>query len=409
MSKTVSPLQDPELVEMLGRDPELLAIADALVSTVGAEARPRNRRAVALVGLPAIAIAAAIAVAVLLWPFSSSSSVLDNALAALGKRPVTHVVLQDSLGSYRLDLRTGARTFVSGREEIWYRAGQGIYSRRTFPGAPARAVFVPARLLAPDQGATVAAIFASSYRQELRARGFHVVGSGKLGTTAVYWLQDTPRVLGSPSRTEVQQVAISKATFKPVYARRLLNGHLERGSGIRVLSIDSTDRAPVDLRRNAPNFGNCSSNGFCYGFPVGYPALSIRRARAMYPQLLIHRRIADLPLVLVAETPVASPTVEESRYPGAAFYYGSLLDTGLPNDREPDHTGLKPYLSVAEYTRPNTYTKSQVFPPEGSALIDGSNPFPSTPTATLRMHGLYIVIQGSSDALVRAAAERIGR
>ncbi|MDE3024419.1 MAG: hypothetical protein KGI93_02495, partial [Acidobacteriota bacterium] len=154
MSKTASPLRERELVEMLGSDPELLAIADAVAASVRLPAHAYGRqRVVVFAGAPILAVAAAVIALVLLWPFSSSPSVLDNALAALGSRPVTHVVLEDSLGSYLLDLRTGSHTPVSGREEIWYRAEQGMFSRRTFHGAPAGSAFLPAKLI--TQGASL--------------------------------------------------------------------------------------------------------------------------------------------------------------------------------------------------------------------------------------------------------------
>ena len=405
MSKTASPLRERELVEMLGPDPELLAIADAVSASVRLPAHSRGRRRVVVfAGAPILAVAAAVTAVVLLWPFSSSSSVLDNALAALGSRPVTHVVLEDSLGSYLLNLRTGSHTSVSGREEIWYRAGQGMFSRRTFHGAPAGSAFLPERLIA--QGASLSAIFLTSYREQLTDHSFHVTGTGRIGTTPVYWIESTPWILGGPSRTQVEQVAISKVTYKPLYSRFLLNGHVERGSGIRVLSIEATNSAPVSLRGANPRF----SLGTGYFTVGGYPPLGLEQVRAMRPSPRIVTRIAGLRLVLVAQTPVAPTANSAGRFPGASFYYGSLLNTGLPNDKEPDMTGLKPYLAVTEFTQPNALTRflHAFFPAEGSALIDNSVVSRGHSSATLRKGGLFIYIEGSSDGLVVAAARALG-
>jgi hypothetical protein len=342
--------------------------------------------------------AAGLAVAVPVVPAERS------ARAALGSHPVTYVVLRESLGSYLLNLRTGARTPVSGREEIWYRAREGMFSRRTFRGAPAGTAFVPARLI--PQGAPPSAIFLASYREQVMDHSFHVTGTGHIGKTPVYWIESTPRILGGPSRTQVEQVAISKSTYKPLYSRLLLNGHAELGSGIRVVSIETTSRAPVNLRATNAR----SSLGSGYFFPGGYPALSLKQARAKYPSLLIRQHIAGLRLVLVARTPAAATGDSSNRFPGASFYYGSLLNTGLPDDKEPDMRGLKPYLSVDEYTRPNALTRffRAFFPPKGSALIDYFLVSRPSSSATLSRGGMSIVITGSSDALVLAAARMLG-
>lgn len=403
MTKTVFPLRDHELVEMLGRDPELLAIADALVETAEpATRRHPRRRTVILASAPVLAVAAAIVAVVLLWPFASSPSILDNALAALGTRgPVTHVVLDNSLGSYILDLRTGARTPVSGRAEIWYRPGVGLFARWSFRGSSVRTNFLPTGLIGDGAGA-----FAASYREQLLSHQFHVTGTAKIGRTPVYWIESAPQILGSPDRTQVEQVAISKTTFKPLFSRRLLNGRVEQGSGERVVSIESTDHAPAGLHGTTARFAPLG-----YALPGGYPPLSMRAARSLRPPLIIQPRVASLPLVLLTKSPATATEVSQFRFPGAELYYGSLLNTGLPNDREPDTTGLKPYLSITEFTRPNALTRATrgYFPPAGSALIDAEEAVSSSPNASLRTHdGLYVVIEGSSDALVLAAVREIG-
>jgi len=402
MTKTTSPLRDRELVEMLGRDPELLAIADALVATVE-RATPRHlrRRTLVLASAPVLALAAAILAVVLLWPFASSPSVIDNALAALGTRgPVTHVVLETSLGSYILDLRTGARTPVSGRAEIWYRPGVGLFARWSFRGSSVHTNFLPVGLSGDGSDA-----FAASYREQLITHQFHVTGTGKIGRTPVYWIESTPQILGSPDRTQVEQVAISKTTFKPLFSRRLLNGRIELGSGERVVSIETTDHAPAGLQGTSVRFGSPG-----YGLPGGFPPLSMKAARSLRPPLIIPSLLDGLHLVLLTQSPATATEVSQFRFPGAELYYGSLLNTGLPNDREPDTTGLKPYLSITEFTRPNAFTRATrgYFPPAGSALIGGSA-VSYGPGASLRTHdGLYVLIAGSSDTLVLAAVREIG-
>lgn len=359
--------------------------------------RRRPRLFLAITGVPALA---AVAVVVSVFAFSSSPSVIDNALAALGTKPVTHIVLEDNVGTYLLNLHTGARTPASGRIESWYRASIGLYAQRTFRGIPVDSFFTPARLM--GNGAGLSDVFGINYREQLQAHRFRVVGSGKVGGTPVYWIESTPFLLGDPSQREVERIAISKATYKPLYSKRLLNGHAEQGSGVRILTIETTDRAPANLHRQPEHHAQG------YAELSGYPPLTLRQAHALRPALTIRSRIAGLPLALVAQPPTAA-TLSQSRFPGAALYYGTLLNTGLPNDKEPDLTGLKPYVSVTAYTSPNALTHSlrAFFLPDGRAVIDPTDVDYSHSSATFRTHGLYVVIHGSNDALVLAAAREI--
>ncbi|HYY64237.1 MAG TPA: hypothetical protein VE688_06470, partial [Gaiellaceae bacterium] len=92
-SAAVLPLRDPELLELLADDPELLAFADAVASTRSAApaVRPRRRR-FAVLAAAALLLGAAVAIAVALTiPWSHNPSLVDRALAAVGEQPVLHV------------------------------------------------------------------------------------------------------------------------------------------------------------------------------------------------------------------------------------------------------------------------------------------------------------------------------
>ena len=99
MTKTISPLRDPELVRMLADDPELLAIADALVETrreqpASEPVHARRRRRLASVGAAA-AVAAAVVAVLLVSPWSGDGGgLVGRALAAIGTGPVLHVVTE---------------------------------------------------------------------------------------------------------------------------------------------------------------------------------------------------------------------------------------------------------------------------------------------------------------------------
>ena len=120
MSKTASPLRDPELLEMLSEEPGLLAIADALVETRRSEPARSRRRAATFA---TTAVAAAVVAVLLVGPWSGSSPLVQRALAAVGTGPVLHVVTEQpaGLGWYEpVSLPSGAPVRVTQRQEIWF-------------------------------------------------------------------------------------------------------------------------------------------------------------------------------------------------------------------------------------------------------------------------------------------------
>jgi hypothetical protein len=128
MTKTISPLRDPELVEMLADEPELLAIADALVETrrerLASEPRPaRQRRRLGSVGA-AGAVAAAVVAALLVSPWSGGGGgLVGRALAAIGTGPVLHVVTEQPspfLWYKAVSLPSVQQIQVTQRLEIWF-------------------------------------------------------------------------------------------------------------------------------------------------------------------------------------------------------------------------------------------------------------------------------------------------
>src|SRR5262249_21223252 len=95
-------IRDPEVVETLRNEPELLAIADALQSagdrieapTPSRRARPRWLRPAAA----ALAFAAVLGVVLASpWDSGSGPSLVERARAAVGDEPVDHVVLQTAI------------------------------------------------------------------------------------------------------------------------------------------------------------------------------------------------------------------------------------------------------------------------------------------------------------------------
>lgn len=407
--RTIAPLRDRELLELLGEEPELLAIADALVATAPVVRRPRPAETLAISGA---VVAAAIAALVLLWPFGSSPSVLENALAAIGSRPITHVVLESDLGSFWLDLRTGKRTPTSGRQEYWYQPGRGLLMQWTFPGARPQREFLP--WTPPGGGPRInlggsalglyVTRFVISYRDALRQHAFHVVGTGTIGSVPVYWISSTPAYIGrDPERKRVEQVAISKATYEPLYVRFLFNDRVIPGSSVRVLSAGTTDNRPAGFQSR-----HQTSTGF--GWQLGYTEIPLAQARL---RPFLPRQVAGIRLSWTGDTPfVAGPN--GVTIPGRCLYYGPVDRTGLPDADQPAFRGR--YVEIVEFPSANPLTRfyGGRFPSDGRILIDGltaQGPVVAdlaVHVATLRAHGTYFLIQASDARLAVAAARAVG-
>lgn len=391
----------------------------------------KGTRRARLAAVPVAAAIAAVVLLVLLWPASSSPTVLDNALAAFGMNPVTHVVLQANIGSYSLDLRTGKRTTVSGREDIWYDARRGFLDKQTFNGVPSGTLFVPEKLTQPQATLPAPASqfitssraqFVTSYRAQLRAHAFRVTGTGQIAGIPVYWLSSPPTYIGrDPNRKKVEQVAISRATYKPVYFRTLYNNKVLSGSGQRILAVETTMSAPTTLNGSHP------VSPSEWGWDIGFPTITLKQARASAPNAIIPTAIDALRLSWTGTTPFTYGT--KQLRPGYFvalgnpidalwLYYGKPYNTGLPNGEQPGFTA--PYIEVFEFPHSNQITRTYAarFPEDGTVIIDGLTaigpgranfPLTGAHTATLKTRGSYILVQASSDQLAVAAANAMSK
>jgi hypothetical protein len=169
------PLTDPEVLAVLEDEPELLALADAIAAT---QSRTSRRRPVVMA--LAAAFAAVAAVLALLLGRSHSPSLVEEALAAVGDRPVIHAVIQrPAPDNVVVDLRTGRVAPVVVELESWYDERSGQF--RVITRHQSRAVAdVRVRKSLPSDVDRTAAVFLSSYRRALesgraRARGTRLV------------------------------------------------------------------------------------------------------------------------------------------------------------------------------------------------------------------------------------------
>jgi hypothetical protein len=277
----VPPLRDPELLELLAGEPELLAFADAIVSTQPAPAFRRHRTwRLAALAAAAVVLGAAVAVA-LTVPWSEKASLVDRALAAVGDQPVLHVVIAqpaDSPGTL-VDIRTGRPIGRTERTEIWFDHGrdlkktvttldgsvldetletdQGGFSRggriitcAWIAAHPVEATkmrvscnpngdngTVPRKV--PEQPPTLEEAlsgFVDRYRSALASGRAHEVGRGRLDGRDVVWLE----LSDNSDPPLMEKVAVDATTYKPVLVEYGRAG----GSSFRVLAAETVSFDP---------------------------------------------------------------------------------------------------------------------------------------------------------------------
>lgn len=128
MTTPRSVFQDRELVGLLGEEPELLAIADALIATRPASSSGPRRRPAASIGYgrrriatfaSAVAATAGVVVLLLVAPWQHGPSLTEQALAAIGDGPVLHLVTTQP-GRPLVDLASGQELARTERVEIWF-------------------------------------------------------------------------------------------------------------------------------------------------------------------------------------------------------------------------------------------------------------------------------------------------
>jgi hypothetical protein len=365
----------------------------------------RRRRALSL----AVSCAGAAAIAlVVLWPLTSTPSVLARALVAVGGAPLTHIVIDDGTGTSLVDLRTGQRRPAPGRLDVWFDARQGVAIRGIFRGQVTRRAFIPA---AQARRAGGFSGFVAGYREKLRRHEYRVTGSGTIGGRPVYWIESRPRwETDYPSNDVhkyVEQVAISKTTFKPVLQRTLRDGRVDGGSQFRVLVIETMPTRPALFRavREAPSWDWTGTS----------PPLTSAEVRARtHDAALLPARVAGLPRTWQGEPPYlagccGSATIEAA---GVSLYYGALDEsTGrVANTGHPLYRGR--YVSITEFPRPDKVAAvfgSTYFPAPGLAIVGARGITYVGRVATFRAHGVAVIVQASSDALALAAARVLSR
>lgn len=427
-------VRDRELLDLLHGESQLLAIADAVATTQKRKARlPRQ-----LLVVPAIA-AVLIAVALFAPWQSSTPSLFDRALAAVGNEPVLHVITQttEPVDWHLVNLATGERSApaITFRTEIWYDSERGLEHSITrtngivsddwlhtpqgvtSQGGP---VYTCAWIQAHPVEATRARVscrldgdngtvphnvpepapiidpglsgFLNGYQDALANGTARRVGEGTIDGRPVFWLElrlAQPRPPGAdrtPDPIE-QRVAIDSESYRPLVVRPL-NG----GVSYNVVEIGSVSREAADFSEPTPvpPKQQVSSGNVVSSTEIG---LDAARSVLGRPGLWAGQSVAGLQLTTVSHESLRigyarSTGLDPRETDGLSLEYGSGSDT----------------LELEETTEPSFafgWSRGPFYPgpPEGSVRI---GPFD---WGYLQRSGVYVTIRSTlgEDAVLAAA------
>jgi hypothetical protein len=432
-------VRDLELLDLLGDDPQLLALADAVATTQKRKARlPRQLLAVS-------AIAAVLLAVVLFAPWQSSTpSLFDRALAAVGNEPVLHVVTQttEPVDWQLVNLATGERSTPTliVRTEIWYDGERGLKHSITWTNGTVSddlletpqgvtsqdgPVYTCAWIQAHPVEATRARVscrldgdngtvphhvpepapiidpglsgFLNGYQDALANGTGRRLGEGTVDGRPVIWLemrlaqQRPPGADRTPDPIE-QRVAIDRESYRPLLVRAL-HGRFS----YRVAEIGSVSRAAADFSKPTP-LSLLPRQQISSGNVVSSTEIGLDAARGVLgrPGLWAGQSIAGLQLTSVTHRVlrtgyVRSTGLEPRDTDGLSLEYGSGSDA----------------LRIDETIGPNFaygWVRGSRYPapPEGSVRI---GPFD---WGWLVRDGVYVkIMSGRGEDSVLAAARAL--
>jgi hypothetical protein len=377
-------IRDPEVLEALRDEPELLAIADAVEET---QRLPRSSRRRALSRSAALAaVGVATLVTVLLWPSGGGRNpILDRALAAIGNRPVLHLAVRAPTGQQLVNLRTGRTTLRTVVLESWsdrslkrfhflYRENGRVVAEFLFPQDRVRGLHVGT--IDP----AYAAIW-SGYRQALATGKAKIAGKGSLYGRPVYWLRfSSPR----------SEVAVDRRTYKLVAFRFTTDSGRHFDSRVLLARTEPFSTSAFKRRSSRPNpLTNPTSHS------SGMRVVPVAPSRPGRPWLRAGSAIAGLKLAVVhrMQTTTGRKTIN-----GFELVYGS-------------QSGFRQSITIDEARRPDELSEWRGIPKGFMRLSVGESADNNSLAYTiwtghLVRHGVYVSI---TTGVSRAAALQAAR
>jgi hypothetical protein len=381
----VSAVLDREVVELLRDDPDLLALADAIVATQHADIRHGARVPWRLLAVAAVIVIAVVVAVAAPW-HGHGNGLVDRALAAVGRGPVLHAVIEtDVPRETAVNLSTGARRPVRQRLEYWYDAERR--ELRAVTSINGRVlddeVLPPARLAATGAPPLDPALmgFVSAYRDALRSGQAHEAGRGTFDGRRVVWLRFDYRLFG-------ERVGVDERTYRPIVIEPLDSDGTPARQVWRVAAIDTRAYRPHDFTRAHPFPLNSSMRGANFRMVAPSRVTGLLGWRPWW----LGKSFQGLPLQsaqlqgLIHERPVA-PTTH-----GVALAYG--------------HGANRIQLTEARALESTYWLTGLGIPEPGSALlfhpvVSGPGPIERSCQLLLRTGGIWVSVEGWNQASSR--------
>jgi hypothetical protein len=399
---------DREVVELLADEPELLAIADAITTT-----QPRPRRRGSRIGALAAAVIAVGTVLVVLPDRGGDSSLLADALAAVGRGPVVHARIETVLPATNvIVLATGRARPQTIAIEYWFDEPRGRLRTVVRRGGVAVDEFLQTQAgamsnrglvrLAPGaQPALDPALagFVTRYRDALASGEARVEEEGELEGRRVVWL------LLSASGVR-ERVAVDAETYVPLQITPLDPSGGVSPFSWRVRVIETVARVEADFaapkaRPVAPFRGDVRESR---------PISSGQAAGAVaWPVLWLGQSWRGLRLVSLEQETLTRGYPPESRV-------RADRGEGLRLRYAVDGADTYVELSQAPFPEPAyafaggelTFNGNPI-PLEGSIELVELGARPGRAIGQLRRDGVYVTIWASSRELALEAARGLRR
>ena len=327
------------------------------------EAGAVRRRRRAWVLRPVAGLGVVALVAVVAWALSGAPpSTLDRALAATGDGHVLHLVFESDLPRTVVNLRTGERTEMRGRHDVWFDPAAGVRETETFEGAVQWDVSSDVAGIHEHQREIYTSLGAG-YREALRSGKAKVVGEGDVAGQAVVWIRITPG-------GRAHDVAVSRKTYEPVYLR------IRGAGGTRILAYETLSSAPLQAKSLPPSR------------PVGKPggATTLRAAADTFghPPVWAGEAFDGLRLTEVRSLDL------DGDVRGVSLLYGTTDGAHVEITQAPKLAdGLTMPAGVRGYA-----------PPDGTLILEG-------PSGVLRSNGLVVGIHAPDEETAIAVARAL--
>jgi hypothetical protein len=368
---------------------------------------------------------------------------------------VLHAVLRGDWGGTLVDLESGERRIVHGENEVWYDPERGLVHTVTRLGASVQ----HERVYEPGEPPAELVALGREYGEALRSGSARVAGEGAVGGQRVTWITIRSKMLPDTADGKLhewaQQVAVSHETFRPVATRETRDGRPGPGTEQRVLKLEMLPAGEGDF--TAPPYDN--SDGAVYS-ESREPIARERAERALgRTPLWLGREHDGLPFAQASRTTTRTGRQEERPLTGRAaqdalacrarveragvrsgpeceamrarrqslvirgdkvyalgpvqwgqpqtgvvFFYGTVGDDPRTFREDAGPLWNRPHVSLAEATSlmPGMLRAGSYVPPDGSVFIGGGGR-----TGSVRIDGVYVSIQASSEELILSAARAL--